>query len=255
MEVYDAVLRNDLEGLKERIVRGCSVEGEQGNDDLWSPLRVAVVNGFTECTKLLLEEKAQVDKLDSNGNTALHHCAAHGNQICLKFLVAYKADVNARNIAASAPLHWAAMKGHLACVIMLIRSGAEVDPFDIYHHTPFYYAVRHNKESCAEMLFDAGANMSHVKETDPKFITPSWMNDIFIKRQNVQSSLYTFIGVLRRRYVIRSAGMELIGNHVPKDVSGVLARLVWDTRLDPKWLSGAKEEDDKEKEGGACRIF
>lgn len=163
----------------------------------------------------------------------------------VELLVEHKANVRLQTKTGVSPLH--AAGGRFACLEVgpslllllwltaqqiLIRAGAEVDVSNSSCRTPLAEAINCDQLDCAELLVDAGAKISSVHK-DIKI--PAWMNDIIAKRQNVRRSLLTFIGVLRRRFVVLDAPTAS-GNHVPRDMVDKLSLLVWETRFDSRWV-------------------
>ena len=53
-----------------------------------------VLDGHTDCIKILLRKGANVNTTDGTGNTALIHSARIGNEDCLEIVLNAGADVN-----------------------------------------------------------------------------------------------------------------------------------------------------------------
>jgi ankyrin repeat protein len=77
--------------------------------------------------RLLLEAKADVDKKNRYGRTALYWAANKGHEAMVWLLLEAKADVDAKDKDGRTALYWAADKGHQA-VVRLIQTSA---------HSPF----------------------------------------------------------------------------------------------------------------------
>ncbi|KAL5484164.1 hypothetical protein EMCRGX_G020615 [Ephydatia muelleri] len=89
----------------------------------FTPLMIAVRNGFLDSTVSLLAAEANpnVQHMDT-GNTALHYAANQGNVILVKALVAFGADFAIQNKEGKSPLDEACMASegdHEACVKVL----------------------------------------------------------------------------------------------------------------------------------------
>src|SRR3990167_11270082 len=121
---------------------------------------------------------------------------------------------------------------------MLIQAGAEVDERTINGDTPLAYAIRYNNPNAAELLLDKGAKVSNVYEG---LHIPNWMSAIIAKRQNVRRSLLTFIGVLRKRFILSGGGTEYTRGRLPRDVVSVISRWAWTTRFDRRWEGAVPE--------------
>lgn len=121
----------------------------------------------------------------------------------------------------------------------LIRGGARVDMRDAIANTALACAISRNYEACAEFLFDCGATIAAARKSPALHFhkLPLWMRNIVTKRRNLKRSLKTFIGVLRRRFTVPFIATQHIGNHIPNDIVKILSSMVWETRLDSKWIA------------------
>ena len=78
-------------------------------------------NGPGDMVRLLHEHHADVDAVDSDGNTPLHVAAQRGNVAVLDVLLAFGANVYARNHSGKTPLHLAAAYSQRRAVRLLCR--------------------------------------------------------------------------------------------------------------------------------------
>jgi ankyrin repeat protein len=80
-----------------------------------APIHKAVltnVAGKNQALKTIIENKANVDNMDSNGWTALHHAAYNGDFESAQILIQSGANVNAYSNQQKTPLHFAAFNNH-----------------------------------------------------------------------------------------------------------------------------------------------
>jgi ankyrin repeat protein len=70
------------------------------------------VAGKNQALKTIIENKANVDNMDSNGWTALHHAAYNGDFESAQILIQSGANVNAYSNQQKTPLHFAAFNNH-----------------------------------------------------------------------------------------------------------------------------------------------
>lgn len=127
-----------------------------------SLVKTAVRKEEPEILKALAAHGADVDALDSENYTALHHAAMLGNSGSVNALVEAGADVGATNPDnGCTALHWAARKGHCEAMVALLRHGADVDVEDNDGRTPLHRACSvdgtHTTEA-AELLLIWGAD-------------------------------------------------------------------------------------------------
>ena len=70
--------------------------------------------------KLLLENGAELEKEDKNGQTPLSWAAENGHEAIVKLLLKNGAEVEKEDINGRKPLWWAAGNGHKAVVQLLL---------------------------------------------------------------------------------------------------------------------------------------
>jgi len=92
---------------------------------------------------------------DANGNTPLH-VAVSGSAI--EILVQNGADVNMMNKQGDTPLHSQARAGRLVCVSALLHAGANVNVLNNALKQPLHIAVECNNAEIVKTLLNAGAN-------------------------------------------------------------------------------------------------
>ena len=80
--LIDAAKKNDVALVDQLIGRGVDVNGADVFE--CTALWWAAARGFVECTKLLLEANAHVDKADREGWTPLHSASCNGHAECVK---------------------------------------------------------------------------------------------------------------------------------------------------------------------------
>ncbi|MBS4168373.1 HEAT repeat domain-containing protein [Parachlamydia sp. AcF125] len=112
-----------------------------------TPLHVAVKGRFTSIVQLLLEYGADVKKLDSLHNNALHH-ACQSQKDCVdivKLLLQYEPTLmEAKNEDGQTPLHLAAFTGNeksFACLLNQTTGQLQLDQQDKKGNTPLHLAI------------------------------------------------------------------------------------------------------------------
>ena len=79
-------------------------------------------------TMLLSNHQTDLQALDKNRRTPLHHACFHGNTITCETLLNQGAELEAQTIEGLTPLHVAIIGGHEEIVKLLIKRG-ELDAF------------------------------------------------------------------------------------------------------------------------------
>ena len=99
---------------------------------------------------------------DKSKSTALHVAAQNGDSDCVKILVLYKANVDMQLAAGSTPLTLAAQDGALDVVKKLLDARASVDPAGGHHISALYIAAQHKHKEVIKTLMAAGADPVRV---------------------------------------------------------------------------------------------
>ncbi|MGE3954250.1 MAG: ankyrin repeat domain-containing protein [Parachlamydiales bacterium] len=140
--------------------KGVNALDEEGR----SPLSKAAFAGDLESVKRLIEEEgADVNLVNSGGFTALHLAAHQGHTEVLGYLLDKGADVKQKTEAGCSALHFAAGNGREEIVSTLLSKGAEVDSPDSEGITPLMYAAVRGHDSTMSKLKDAGADEKRKK--------------------------------------------------------------------------------------------
>ncbi|CAL1541806.1 unnamed protein product, partial [Lymnaea stagnalis] len=129
-----------------------------------TPLMVAAKHSDAEgVLKILVEARAEVNKVDSKGVSALHEAVVGGCLKNVEILIELGADVNQKcndgRTALHAAIHNEAILGYL------IKNGADLDAQDASGNTALLTAVNsnHDKSSAGVLgiLLGAGTNVNH----------------------------------------------------------------------------------------------
>jgi hypothetical protein len=89
-------------------------------------LAAACDKGHTECARLLIDHKADVNAKDGDGYTALYGAAFGGHMTCVELLVQSRADVNCQTNGGWTPLMVSAYHGHLPVAQYLLEQKVDV---------------------------------------------------------------------------------------------------------------------------------
>lgn len=133
-----------------------------------SLLHMAAMNGQNEVIELLLNNKATLDEVDHEGNTALHLALRHGYQQTALLLITKSTEemLNIQNLQQQTPLILAAQKGFMDAVNELLRRNARVDLKDdkdqnYFAYLPAQYKTFWQLHSQARNQPQAQANNQH----------------------------------------------------------------------------------------------
>jgi len=101
-----------------------------------TPLTFACKNNNENIVRWLIENGADVNKENKDGNTSLIEACYYGNDNIIKLLIENGADVNKENKYNNTPLIKACEKGYENIVRLLIENGADVNKENKHGDTP-----------------------------------------------------------------------------------------------------------------------
>jgi ankyrin repeat protein len=111
----------------------------------------------------MLKEGADAKARASDGTTALHWAAYHGDLDLARRLLKAGADPNARNDYGSTPLQEAAIRGDAQMLRVLVKAGADPNTANDEGETALMTVARTGKVEAAEVLVKAGADINAVE--------------------------------------------------------------------------------------------
>ena len=141
---------------------GADVNVARLSDDGSTPLMLAAQYNYVNCVDLLLNEGADVNSVDNEGNTALLKAADKYES--LELLIQVSADVNVTNDKGSSPLMVALWEGTDKCAQLLIEAGAEVNHCNTEGITVLMQAAQYGYVNCLNCLIKAKADVNEASE-------------------------------------------------------------------------------------------
>ena len=147
--------------IKDLVQKGADVNELNSRGD--TPLMVAIQHRKLKCAQELIICGADVNALSSIHYTALHYAAHQDSTECLEFLIQAGADVNFGDHVT--PLLTAAWYGRDKNVLTLIKAGADVNiPRRVTCHTALSEAFREGNFECVKILIKAGADVNRTTD-------------------------------------------------------------------------------------------
>ncbi|KAJ5462387.1 hypothetical protein N7530_010592 [Penicillium desertorum] len=132
---------------------------EVKDDDGYTPLLLAAVNGDEAVVKQLLEKGADLESKDDDGRTSLSWAAGNGYEGVVKQLLEKGADLESKDDDGRTPLSWAAGNGFEEVVKQLLEKGADLESKDDHGRTPLLRAARSGHEAGVKLLLEKGADL------------------------------------------------------------------------------------------------
>ncbi len=107
-------------------------------------------NNLFELKKYL--QFGNVNIVDENGKSLLHHCVEYKAIDCINLLIENYIDLNIKDNKNQTAIFDAAIKGHLGIIKLLIKSGSNVNVQDQYGNIPLFYAIKSNNMAIVDLL-------------------------------------------------------------------------------------------------------
>jgi ankyrin repeat protein len=135
---------------------------------------MAAAESVTRLEALLNSPGCNPNVRDALGASPLWHACRAGSLECSRLLLERRADVQIQPRGKLSPLGVAARNGFIACVQLLLEHSANMEAIDDEQTTPLFAAVRGAHSSCVEVLVNARANLEC--KTKPLECTPlGWL--------------------------------------------------------------------------------
>jgi ankyrin repeat protein len=137
-EIENSLQNSDVDvSSEESVDLGMDYKKESG----FTPLHIAVSDGYLDICQMLLEHRADVHARDSSGNTSLHLAASKDHLEIVRILLKYNAEVNSRNENGSTPLLIALSGGNIDIFRLLLVHNADPLVYDNEGTTPLHLAA------------------------------------------------------------------------------------------------------------------
>lgn len=102
----------------------------------------AAGNGDIYQLRAELAAITDINAVDVDGTTALHEAVLNGHTECVRILLDHGADVNIQNADGNTPLYLAVRRRHVECIKLLLAYGADVNIENNNNVTPVHVAMR-----------------------------------------------------------------------------------------------------------------
>lgn len=129
------------------------------NCESWTALHFAVAHGNAEVAVALLHHGANIDAVDSHGQTPLHFASTNGTAELVRVLLEHKPDLEAVDNAGARALHKAAVGGHLDIVHLLTDQKCSINITTLRARTLLHLAVSNQHTEVAAFLIGLGLDV------------------------------------------------------------------------------------------------
>ena len=159
-----------------------------------APLWWAAANGHLTTVQWLMEQGADIGRVDSSGRQPIHVAANSGHLSIVQYL-AHGSSIHRVSQSGNSPLHEAARGGHLPVVMWLVQNGAVAfGALNSAGNTPFWLAVHHSRFPVIHWMITndiakASGESLRTHSAHAQFLRGALMFHINIHERNVVSQL------------------------------------------------------------------
>lgn len=135
-------------------------------DTGYTPLIIAVLNGYKDIADDLIFHSADVNKRDNKGNSALHMAVFNGKIEMVDLLLQSKVKVNTQNSDGNSPLHIICQADHehrVHIMLKLLQADAEAKLVNNDMKCPLDVAAMFNKADAVSVLLDHDSSLKENK--------------------------------------------------------------------------------------------
>lgn len=158
-DIFEAVRNNNVSAA-QAILKKTPAALRSRDKNGWSPLHLAVLEGYEDMSRFLLEQGASVSVTDNGGYTPLHWAAVLNHRRLMEPLITAKSDVNAKEKTGRTPLHYAVRGGWFEITSYLLDHGADPNITNKDGHTAMGEAALAGKRDLIYLLRDRGGRIA-----------------------------------------------------------------------------------------------
>ena len=163
--IHGAAINGYKEVLKILLKNGVDVDSREFCSDR-TPLHWAAQEGRIDAGRYLIEQGANINKLNKSGETPLRIAIGEDNIDFVKTLCKFHVDINKYATRASA-LILACAYNRIEIVRFLIERGANINIRNEDNETPLFFAARHGSKELVNLLISNHADL-RVKNKNGK---------------------------------------------------------------------------------------
>ena len=129
-----------------------------------SPLMIVCSIGHESTLQILLEKGANVNLCNKTGVSPLYAACSSGHDSTIQLLLNNGADVNLCDETGVSPLYAACSSGHDSTIQLLLNNGANKNLCDNQGKSPVYVACENGNDSTLQLLIQNGADVDLCDE-------------------------------------------------------------------------------------------
>ena len=155
-----SVADEDVEAVRDLLIRGAKVNDKEDSYSKITPLFVAVETGNIEIIQLLLDHGAKVNARDAEKQTPIMRLEEDATPELVELLVRYGAKIDVADKSGNTPLILAAAQAKVEVVKALIDSGAAVRAKNKAGRTALMNAAENDDLEAVRLLLESGSEVN-----------------------------------------------------------------------------------------------
>lgn len=155
-----SVADEDVEAVRDLLIRGAKVNDKEDSYSKITPLFVAVETGNIEIIQLLLDHGAKVNARDAEKQTPIMRLEEDATPELVELLVRYGAKIDVADKSGNTPLILAAAQAKVEVVKALIDSGADVRAKNKAGRTALMNAAEKDDLEAVRLLLESGSEVN-----------------------------------------------------------------------------------------------
>lgn len=152
-------------GSNEDLSGDSSAQKSLIREDFTFAVTEAIVRGFSDIARCLIENGVELDQVDDNGNSLIHLAAMNGMaEVIDAILTRQIIDIDKKNNNGETALRLALKQGSVSCVSVLLDGGADAKIPDAHGYTPLELASSKGSVDIVRMLLGTMPNKDQLGE-------------------------------------------------------------------------------------------
>lgn len=165
-EIHKAAKEGDLAAVQKLLKKDHKLL-DSGNRLDQSPLIIAAYQGHKDIVEYLLKKKANIDKQDGFGASALHMAIANNQVDIAAILLAKGANINLRSVSGKIPMQMAVENENIPIIDLFVKRGVDVKaPIDQFNRTLLHRSAILGKAKVVEYLTGKGVDINLKDKTE-----------------------------------------------------------------------------------------
>ena len=168
LSLHEASAIGNLTIVRDYIKKRANLNPLDSNGD--TPLHLACFNGHLALAQALCTQKVNTKLINKNGDTAFHVACNSGKMPLVELLLSEGVERERPNKAENRPLHIASLKGHSELVRLLLAHGCEKEQKNNEQKTPLLCAWQAKSAKTMAVLLEYGALLINDVSGDSLFM-------------------------------------------------------------------------------------